>query len=181
MTLFKALYGRKSPIIPPYLSGNTRVTTLDEFLTHRQLLLNKLKENLQGVRHRMKQIADKHRREVTFEVWEWVYLCLQPYRQLSVATRHAPKLAYHFYGSFQVLKRIGPVAYELELPRSTKIHPVFYVSLLLPCRGQPDVQTCPLSPQAQGTHPLVEPIRVLGRETVSGKHGPKDQVLVLPN
>ena len=35
-------------------------------------------------------------------------------------------------GSFFVTRRIGPVAYELELPQTWRIHPVFHTSLLRP-------------------------------------------------
>ena len=35
-------------------------------------------------------------------------------------------------GPFFVTKRVGPVAYELELPQTWKIHPVFHTSLLRP-------------------------------------------------
>lgn len=128
MTSFEALYGTP-PSIPSYLAGGTKITVLDEVLTHRQLLLNKLKENLAGVCHRMKQAADKHRTELPFEVGDLVYLQLQPYRQLSVASRRSQKPARRYFGPFKVLWRIGTVAYELDLLAMAKIHPVFHVSL----------------------------------------------------
>ena len=50
--------------------------------------------------------------------------------------KHAPvrKLRKRFVGPFFVTKRVGPVAYELELPQTWRLHPVFHTSLLRPFR-----------------------------------------------
>lgn len=78
----------------------------------------------------MKQIADLKRTEHDFEVGDLVYLRLQPYRQMSVQLRRNLKLAPKFYGPYRVVQKVGKVAYKLELLPNSKIHPVFYVSLL---------------------------------------------------
>jgi hypothetical protein len=64
-----------------------------------------------------------------------VFLRLHPYQQTSVATRRALKLAPRFYGPFTVLRRVGAVAYELDLPATSRIHPVFHVSQFKPKLG----------------------------------------------
>lgn len=56
-----------------------------------------------------------------------MYLKLQPYVQSSVAVRTNHKLVFHYFGPFQVEKKIGPVAYRLKLAATAAIHPVIHV------------------------------------------------------
>ena len=48
------------------------------------------------------------------------------------------RLSPRYVGPYKILKRIGKVAYELELPaKLTALHPVFHISLLKKCMGDP--------------------------------------------
>ena len=77
-----------------------------------------------------KQYADRHREERTFQVNYLVYLRLQPYKQTSLKNNGAENLKPRYYGPYKVVRKIGEVAYELELPKGSKIHNVFHVSCL---------------------------------------------------
>ncbi|WMV33072.1 hypothetical protein MTR67_026457 [Solanum verrucosum] len=48
------------------------------------------------------------------------------------------KLSPHFVGPYQILRRVAKVAYELEFPNElASVHPVFHVSMLKKCVGDP--------------------------------------------
>jgi hypothetical protein len=80
--------------------------------------------------------VDRHRIEHNFEVGDLVFLILQPYRQSSLKKSGAEKLKPRFYGPYRIMRQVGEVAYELELPEGSKTHNVFHVSFLKKAVGQ---------------------------------------------
>jgi hypothetical protein len=68
----------------------------------------------------MKQKADQHRSERSFEVGDWVFLRLQPYKQMSLKeAKKDNKLSPKYYVPYKVLQNIGTMGYKLELPASS--------------------------------------------------------------
>ena len=86
---------------------------------------------LQRAQERQKVQADKRRREQVFHVGEQVLLSTE---HLQLKNAPVRKLRKRYVGPFFVTRRIGPVAYELDLPSTWRIHPVFHTSLLRPFR-----------------------------------------------
>jgi hypothetical protein len=70
----------------------------------------------------MKRYADLRHTEREFKAEDWVYLRLQPYRQVSAAWQRNLKLSPRFNGPFLVLSRVGAVTYELDLPLGSLVH-----------------------------------------------------------
>jgi len=157
ITPFQALYGRPAPTMVNYLLGASVVDEVDRELQDRDELLQQLKINLQKASNRMKQQADKKRRDYVLEVGDWVYLRLHPYRQHSLFRRAHQKLASRFFGPYQILKRVGAVAYELDLPDTARIHPVFHVSLLKKQLGDMSRVTTQLPPFSTDNIPVLQP------------------------
>ena len=127
---FEAVYGYPPPKLIPYTPGTTKLQEVENTLRSREEILRILHYNLQQARDRMKKWADRKRTDRSFNTGDWVYLRLQPYRQQTLAQRTNMKLAPRFYGPFKITEKIGEVAYRLDLPLDSKIHPVFHVSCL---------------------------------------------------
>jgi hypothetical protein len=81
MTPFMALYGYHPPSITSSLKEKSKVQAVEDHIEHQQQVLQILKDNLTMAQNRMKQQADQHHSERIFEVGDWVFLRLQPYKQ----------------------------------------------------------------------------------------------------
>ncbi|KAK9057995.1 hypothetical protein SSX86_022835 [Deinandra increscens subsp. villosa] len=144
-TPFSIVYGREPPSLFPYVAGETKNAELEQQLVDRDDMIKLLRQNLQKAQDRMKNQANQKRRELTFQVGDYVFLKIQPYRQKSLAKRRYEKLSPRFFGPYRIKRVVGPVAYELELPPEARIHPVFHISMLKPAHGSfSSIPTTPL-------------------------------------
>ncbi|KAM1393843.1 hypothetical protein ACFX2F_029953 [Malus domestica] len=103
---------------------------VEQSLLKRDSMLAVLKHNLELAQNRMKVQADKRRTERHFNMGDKVYLKLVPYQLQTLAAHSYHKLQPRFYCPYEVLEKIGMVAYKLKLPEGSKIHPMFHVSCL---------------------------------------------------
>jgi hypothetical protein len=108
-TPFEAVYGTPPPTLLTYVPGTSRIQAVDESLCDRDAILRELRYNLSLAQNRMKCQANRHRRDISFEVGDHMYLKLQPYRQSSVAFQASMKLSPRFFGPYQIVGKVGPV------------------------------------------------------------------------
>ncbi|KAH0773833.1 hypothetical protein KY290_010970 [Solanum tuberosum] len=145
MTPFRVLYSRDPPTVARYILGSSASEMIEAYLVDRDEALTLLKANLACAQNWMKGLADKSRRELNYQVGEWVYVKLKPYRQNAIRLHQHPKLGRRYFGPFKILKRIRDVAYKVELPDDARIYPIFHISMLKPCMGNPVQQITPLN------------------------------------
>ena len=87
------------------------------------------KNELTIAQRRMKQMADRHHSDRTFEVRKEVYLKVKRFQHLFIkgpTSKSSPK----YYRPFKITAKIGLVAYSLQFLDGVGLHTVFHVSLL---------------------------------------------------
>ena len=111
---------------------------------------------------RQKSYADNRRRELTFEIGDFVYLRVTPLRGVR-RFQTKGKLAPRFVGPYKILAKRGEVAYQLELLAAlSAVHNVFHVSQLKKCLRVPEDHTLLESFDLQEDLTYVErPIKIL--------------------
>ncbi|KAL8441254.1 hypothetical protein Emag_007330 [Eimeria magna] len=121
-----------------------------------QQLVDRAAANILRAQAQQKHYADAHRQDVSFEVGDLVWVSIK-----FMQPQGTHKLQPQFVGPFKVLKRVGKVAYLLDLPPSMQVHPVFHVSFLqrdkprLPHMLQPPGWR-PVAPAAEDEDPVFE-------------------------
>lgn len=101
----------------------------------------------------MKTSHDKLHRDLAYQVGDWVWLRLHHRTATGITDNSRSKLSPRFYGPFQILERVGSVAYRLRLPAKARIHDVFHVVYLKKHQGD--------LPAAMGSLPPIEHGRAL--------------------
>ena len=137
MAPYEALYGRKcrSPIY--WDEEGTRVLEGPEIVQDTMDKVKLIKSRLKAAQDRQKSYADQHKREIEYKVGEKVFLRVSPWKGVIQFSQKG-KLSPRYIGPYEILGRIGPLAYRLALPQEmAQIHDVFHVSMLRRYRSDP--------------------------------------------
>ena len=92
-----------------------------------QKALAATRECLKRAQTRAQHYADQHRREEQFQIGDKVLLST---RNLKFRGKKANKFMPKFIGPFEIISKVGSVAYKLKLPISFRMFHTFHVSLL---------------------------------------------------
>jgi hypothetical protein len=140
MSPFEALYGRNYRTPLHWDQPGERQVFGPEILLEAKENIRMVRENLKATQSRQRSYADTRRRELSFEVGDYVYLKVSPIRgtkRFGVKGKLAPR----YIGSYQIEARRGEVAYQLSLPENlSAVHDVFHVSQLKKCLRVPEEQ-----------------------------------------
>ena len=89
-----------------------------------------IRDNLKKARDRQKSYADKRRRDLQFEIGDRVFLKISPWKGVLRFGKR-DKLSPRYIGPYEIVSKVGPVAYKLKLPlKLSRIHDTFHVSML---------------------------------------------------
>jgi hypothetical protein len=140
MAPFEMLYGRRCQTLLLWSEAGERKVFGPDILQEAEEQVRMVRENLRVAQSRQKSYADHRRRELSFEVGDFVYLKVSPLRGLR-RFKVRGNLAPRFMGPFKILEKRGEVAYQLELPpQLSDVHDVFHVSQLKKCMCVPKEQ-----------------------------------------
>ncbi|GKA36073.1 putative reverse transcriptase domain-containing protein [Tanacetum coccineum] len=167
---FEALYGRKcrSPVLWAEIRESRLIgPELVQETTDKVVLI---KEKLKAARDRQKSYADNRRKPLEFEVGDQVLLKVSPWKGV-IRFGKKGKLAPRYVGPFEILERIGPVAYRLRLPEElSSVHDTFHVSNLKKCLADANMHVPLDEIKIDKTFRfVVEPVEIIDREVKSLK------------
>ncbi|GKE60614.1 putative reverse transcriptase domain-containing protein [Tanacetum coccineum] len=162
---FEALYGRKcrSPIMWAEVGEGQLIGP--ELVQETTKKISQIKDRLKDAGDRKKSYTDKRRKPLEFSVGDHVLLKVSPWKGV-VRFGKKGKLAPRFVGPFEIIKKVGPVAYRLRLPEELNgVHDTFYVSNLKKCLADPTLQVPLDEIQVDAKLTFVEvPVEILERE-----------------
>ncbi|KAJ8768807.1 hypothetical protein K2173_023711 [Erythroxylum novogranatense] len=137
MVPYEALYGRKcrSPIY--WDEEGLRIIEGPELIQDTVDKVKLIRSRIKMAQDRQKSYVDQHRRDMEYQVGDKVFLKVSPWRGVLRFGKKG-KLSPRYIGPFEIIERIGPLAYRLALPSEmAQIHNVFHVSMLRRYRSDP--------------------------------------------
>ena len=115
MAPFEALYGRRCRSLVGWFEVGEAAWIGPDSVLDAMEKVQLIRDRLKTAQSRQKSYADVRRRELEFQVDDWVFLKVSPMKGVMRFGKKV-KLSPRYVGPYKILKRVGKVAYELELP-----------------------------------------------------------------
>jgi hypothetical protein len=132
MSPFEALYGRRCNIVVSWDNSADREVVGPDLLKEMEEQTLKIKQNLKVAQDMHKIYVDKGKTHREFKVGDHVFLKVKT-NTISLKLGNCSKLAARYCGPFEILERIGSIAYIFSFPTSMTIHTIFHTSFLKKC------------------------------------------------
>ncbi|XP_022019588.1 uncharacterized protein LOC110919630 [Helianthus annuus] len=133
MAPYEMLYGRRCRTPVCWGEVGQRELAPNDVVAITNEKIDVVRARLKAAQDRQKSYADKRSRPIEFQVGDRVFLKVSPWKGI-IRFRKRGKLGPRYIGPFEILARVGKVAYRLELPPSLEgIHNTFHVSQLRKC------------------------------------------------
>ena len=130
MAPYEALYKRKCRTPMCWIELSEKKVIDPDLIQETEEKVRMIRERLKVVADRQKSYTNLKRKDIQYEIGEKVFLKVSPWKKVVRFGRKG-KLSPRFIGSYEVIDKVGPVAYRLALlPELEKIHNVFHVSML---------------------------------------------------
>ena len=130
MAPYEALYGRPCRSLICWTEVGEGSITGPDLIRDTSEKVDSIWKRIFMAQSRQKSYADRHRRPLEFEVGDHIFLKVMPKRGV-VRLGKQGKLAPRYIRPFEILERVGTVAYQLALPPSLSgVHEVFHVFML---------------------------------------------------
>jgi hypothetical protein len=110
MSLFEVMCGRRCRVPISWDNPVDKITLGPELLKEMEHTMVKIRQNIKVAQDRQKSYADNKITHKEFKVEDHVYLRVKPKRS-SPRMGTCVKLEPRYCGPFEVLKRVGPIAY----------------------------------------------------------------------
>ncbi|KAL6125051.1 hypothetical protein ACLB2K_077559 [Fragaria x ananassa] len=164
MAPFEALYGKQCRT-PLCWNVGERELCGPDIIHDTNEKIKVVRDRLKAAQSRQKSYVDVRRKDLEFQVGDWVFLKLSPWKGV-VRFGKRGKLSPRYFGPYEIIERVGSLAYRLALPPElSRIHNVFHVSMFRKYIAYPShvLEEQPISLQKDLSYEE-EPVQILDRK-----------------
>jgi len=129
-TPYEALYGRPCKLSSCWWETTDKLLLGPDMIRETLNKIELVRERMKAAQDRQKSYADRRQRDIVFSVGDQVFVKVSPLRKV-MRFGTLGKLALRFIGPYEIIEKVGTLAYRVDLPSELSgVHNVFHVSHL---------------------------------------------------